>query len=164
MLDFGLAKLARPDHLGSDSQTAATSGQAHLTSPGGALGTVAYMSPEQILGRPLDARTDLFSFGVVLYEMATGTLPFQGDTSGGIFDAILHHAPRALDRVPSGTTPELQRIVDKALEKDVNLRYQHASDMRTDLQRLKRATESGRSPVGSSHWTPSPAPAVPQKP
>jgi eukaryotic-like serine/threonine-protein kinase len=164
VLDFGLAKVARPDdHLGSDSQTAATSGQAHLTSPGAALGTVAYMSPEQILGRPLDARTDLFSFGVVLYEMATGTLPFQGDTSGGIFDAILHHAPRAFDRVPSGTTPELQRIVDKALEKDVNLRYQHASDMRTDLQRLKRDTESGRSPVSSSQRTAAPAPAGPQK-
>jgi eukaryotic-like serine/threonine-protein kinase len=151
ILDFGLAKVARPDdHSGSDSQTAATSSQQQLTSTGAALGTVAYMSPEQILGKPLDARTDLFSFGVVLYEMATGTLPFQGDTSGGVFDAILHHVPRAVDRAAGGASPELQRIVEKALEKDVNLRYQHASDMRTDLQRLKRDTSSGRYPISSS--------------
>jgi Tol biopolymer transport system component len=150
ILDFGLAKVARPDdHSGSDSQTAATSGQQQLTSTGAALGTVAYMSPEQVLGKPLDARTDLFSFGVVLYEMTTGTLPFQGDTSGGVFDAILHQAPRTLDHAAGATSPELQRIIEKALEKDVNLRYQHASDMRTDLQRLKRDTSSGRYPISS---------------
>jgi serine/threonine protein kinase/Tol biopolymer transport system component len=149
VLDFGLAKVTyADDRLGSNSQTAPTSSQPHLTSPGTALGTIAYMSPEQVLGKPLDVRTDLFSFGVVLYEMTTGVLPFQGDTSGGVFDAILHQAPQALG-VPGGTSPELQRIVDKALEKDVNLRYQHASDVRSDLQRLKRDTESGRAPISS---------------
>ena len=161
ILDFGLAKVTRRlgNDLGSNSQTAASFNEPHLTSLGAAVGTVPYMSPEQILGKPLDARTDLFSFGVVLYEMATGLLPFQGDTSGGVFDAILHHAPRALERVPGRTSPELQRILDKALEKDPSLRYQHASDIRTDLQRLKRDTESGRSPISSRFLTSASTPA-----
>ncbi len=141
ILDFGLAKVTRRlgNDLGSNSQTAASFNEPHLTSLGAAVGTVPYMSPEQILGKPLDARTDLFSFGVVLYEMATGLLPFQGDTSGGVFDAILHHAPRALERVPGRTSPELQRILDKALEKDPSLRYQHASDIRTEKRLAVRS-------------------------
>src|SRR5450759_2510439 len=148
ILDFGLAKVAptvsSSNQIASANTMTAAIDKQHLTSPGTALGTVAYMSPEQVRGKELDARSDLFSFGVVLYEMSTGLLPFRGDTSGVIFHAILERAPTPALRVNPDLPPKLEDIVNKALEKDPNLRYQHASDIRNDLQRLKRDTDSGK--------------------
>ena len=154
VLDFGLAKVSSSGGRIPESavmlEATADAGPAQLTSPGTALGTVAYMSPEQVRGKELDARTDIFSFGVVLYEMATGALPFRGDTSGVIFESILNRAPAALARLNPETHPEMERIIDKALEKDRDTRYQHASDLLADLKRLKRQTESSRVAVAQA--------------
>jgi Tol biopolymer transport system component/predicted Ser/Thr protein kinase len=140
VLDFGLAKiLLRPEGLDVNASTLEKS----LTSPGAAVGTIAYMSPEQVRAKELDARTDLFSFGVMLYEMATGVLPFRGESSGVIFEAILNRTPVPPARLNPDVAPEVERIIAKCLEKDRSLRYQHAADIRTDLQRLKRDTGSG---------------------
>jgi serine/threonine protein kinase/TolB-like protein len=146
ILDFGLAKVgAGRGALKAVLDNAQTMDDAHLTSPGTMLGTVAYMSPEQVRGRELDARSDLFSFGAVLYEMATGDVPFHGESSAVICEAIMNRAPVAAVRLNREVPTRLEDIINKALEKDANLRYQHASEMRSDLQRLKRDTDSGRS-------------------
>src|SRR5712691_7291069 len=150
ILDFGLAKLSPSAAATGMTDAGATLAEEHLTSPGTALGTVSYMSPEQVLGKELEGRSDLFSFGVVLYEMATGVLPFRGDTSGAIFDSVLHKAPVALARLNGEAPAELERIVNKALEKDPRLRYQHAAEMRADFQRLKRNTDTSRSAIHSA--------------
>jgi serine/threonine protein kinase/tetratricopeptide (TPR) repeat protein len=153
ILDFGLAKvtpvLDNTGAAGTTEQTTLTL-EEHLTSPGAAVGTIVYMSPEQVRAKELDARTDLFSFGVVLYEMATGALPFHGESTGVTLDCILNRAPVPPVRLNHEVPPKLEDIINKALEKDRNLRYQHAADMRTDLQRLKRDSESGRSHIASS--------------
>src|SRR6201982_1938568 len=145
ILDFGLAKVAA---AGSSSNAPVntltrTIDEQQLTNPGTTVGTISYMSPEQAKSKELDARTDLFSFGSVLYEMATGALPFRGESSATIFEAILNRPPAPAIRLNPDLPPKLEDIINKALDKDRDLRYQHASDIRTDLQRLKRDTESG---------------------
>jgi serine/threonine protein kinase/Flp pilus assembly protein TadD len=165
ILDFGLAKVTQDSsHLLDPAEVTKTEGTGaqHLTSPGSALGTVAYMSPEQVRGKPLDSRTDLFSFGIVLYEMATGAVPFRGETSGVIFDAIMNRAPVAPVRLNPDLPAKLEDVINRALEKDRDLRYQHAVDIKSELLRLKRDLESGRSAAVSSSSSGPASGATPQ--
>ena len=156
ILDFGVAKLSPNAVTGTEPTAATLDMEEHLTSPGTAVGTVAYMSPEQVKGRDLDGRSDLFSFGAVLYQMATGHLPFRGDTSGMIFHAILERSPVPPVRLNPEVPVKLEEIINKCLEKDRDLRYQHAADLRADLQRLKRDTQSGQTgalaATQARHW------------
>src|ERR1700751_5852029 len=153
ILDFGLAK--QQVKAGTDADATLTQEGQQLSTPGAAMGTLAYMSPEQARGKELDARTDIFSFGLVLYEMATGKQTFSGSSSAETFDAILNRTPVAPVRLNPAVPPKLDDMVGRALEKDRNLRYQHASDMRSELQRLKRDTESGRTAVARRQAGPS---------
>src|ERR1035437_3334444 len=148
ILDFGLAKISRAARATSgDSQTIADATSLDLTSPGTAVGTVAYMSPEQLRGKELDGRTDLFSFGVVLYEMSTGILPFRGETSAVVTEAILNRQPTSAIRLVPELPPKLEEIISKALEKDRDMRCQTAAELRADLKRLKRSIDSSRTSV-----------------
>jgi eukaryotic-like serine/threonine-protein kinase len=149
ILDFGLAKIAvKPENVAMSAQT--IDSEEHLTSPGTAVGTIAYMSPEQVRAKELDSRTDLFSFGAVLYEMTTGMLPFRGESSGVIFKAILDGTPTPAVRLNPDVPPKLEDIINRALEKDRELRYQHASELRSELLRLRRDSESGHRSAASS--------------
>src|SRR6202049_2333679 len=150
VLDFGLAKLVPVAEGAGVSAMPTVTGDQMLTSPGSTVGTTAYMSPEQARGEELDARTDLFSFGAVLYEMATGRLAFPGNTAAIVHEAILNRAPVPVTRLNPEFPPKLEEVIGKALEKDRKLRYQNAADIRTDLQRLKRDTESGRAVVATA--------------
>ena len=164
ILDFGLAKLVPSSKAAAEAGTMnnpTAISDAFLTSPGTAVGTVAYMSPEQAKGKDLDARTDLFSFGAVLYEMATGAVPFRGDTTAVIFEAILNRAPQPAVRLNPDVPARLEEIINKALEKDRELRYQHAAEIRSDLKRLQRDSGSGRNPATSQAVVPPEAPASP---
>ena len=149
ILDFGLAKQTPAEAAGGSAALLAATAEQQLTSPGTALGTVAYMSPEQVRGKKLDARTDLFSFGVVLYEMVTGVMPFRGETSGVLSESILNRTPTPPVRLNPELPAKLEAIIDKSLEKDPEVRYQSAAELRADLRRLRRDTESGKTPVTS---------------
>ena len=158
ILDFGLAKLVSTDSSSDASEMPTATGGELLTSPGATVGTVAYMSPEQVRAKELDSRTDLFSFGVVLYEMATGVLPFHGESNGVIFESILNRAPVSPVRLNPDVSPELEHIINKAVEKDRTLRYQHAADIRADLQRLRRDSQSGRTAIAAAETGLNPLP------
>jgi len=161
ILDFGLAKVAPVQSSASLGAAPTAMNEVNLTSPGTAVGTIAYMSPEQAAGEELDARTDLFSFGSVLYEMATGRPAFSGNTSAMVFDAILHKAPPSAVRLNSNLPVELEQIANKAIEKDRKLRYQSAAEMSVDLKRLRRQVDSGRTGTTSAHTGETPvAPAT----